>query len=645
MTPRRLRVAFSFAGEKGTNVTKTALASPAPVSRLTATKPLLSLFFRALVAALLLSALHISPLPVVAADPPPKGETIADLRAATDEAIKKMSMGITSAFDELITARWWDREQAENTATSIKQGLPNLRMEATKGYGPPIPRAYEYLGALRTGNDQINFAYVLHHELDVFGVELGFLRLEGKWRMIWINLGDPTAPFLRRFLSVERPDQVQLHSQPNANLFRPASIADLKTACDATFAKLAAGDKSKVFNALLRDHFINPSQVDGQIQLMESKVSPGSAELPKNLGRMLPVKAEFLGLSRTGANSASLHYNQPYERGSIIWIFSLYRPSQAWRLYAFNFFDAVEAAVGPLFDLHPANEPISAADRPIHELVTRMVQDMAKSSPTATEELLRKAWINRDDAEALTHQVGLWSTELPLIKRNLGDSLPNGTAYLGSATLGTQMKKLVYLNLREQFPLPIATTLILRDANWLVANVAHGNPVKDDSKRFLRYEHRTVVPPNLPPQFKSAPSDIAELEKSCARFMTRLTSGKLAGSTSELFQTHPPTDAETKAFALNDEARYQAGLAALTKTVGKPVPGGFEYLGVGRYDPFLARLVYRQHFEGAAYTWVFVFYRVNNEWRTAGIIYPGEQTADLENLQVIERASTEALPK
>lgn len=594
---------------------------------------------------LLVTLLPWAAVPTLAADPPPKGEDIADLRAATDEAIKKWSMGITTAFDELIKAREWDREQAENIVSALKQQLPNARMENTKAFGQPIPREYEFLGTMRTGEHDILFSYLLKHEWSSYPIHLRFIRLDAKWRFIDVSLGKSAMLMARRFFKVERPETIRFDATPNANPFKPASLSDLKHACDAAMTRIAAGDKTGFFTDLMKEHFVSPADVADQISTLESRFQLAQAQLLADIGQPLPGKSEFLGLIALGTNRANLYYSIPYEQGTATWTCFLYKPGRAWRLLDIkrNAFTAEEKQL--LFPARPATEPLLPAQRPMAEMVERMAAAMAQSSPTAMDEMFRKGWIHRDNPEKLATTLQTWPAMLPAVILKYGQSQPIGTMHLGSIAHGNQTIELLHVHLRERGVFPVSSLLTLRNSKWWMAQVKIEETAYDSFKPFIHYERRTPPPTAPAKQSKPAPSDITALEKSCAQFMTRVTEGKVSGAFAELIQQHPAIGKDVSFPGSSEEANFQAQLVKMINGSGQPVKGKFEYLGVGRCEPFLARLVYQQYFYGGTMPWVFDFYRVNNEWRTAHVPSPEDSSADLQYLQVIERASPEALPK
>ena len=191
---------------------------------------------RFLCATLLLGALCLCPLPALTAEAPPKGETIADLHAATDQAVRKWSLGITSAFDDLIQSRWANPTVAESRAEGVQQMLQELAARALQQAGPPLPREFEYLGSLRTGSHNVRLCYLIRHAWSHYPLELGFLFVNNQWRMTDLRVAGAAQRLSTRFLQAEPAAHLRFDPASDPGSLKPATLSDLKHASDAVMA-------------------------------------------------------------------------------------------------------------------------------------------------------------------------------------------------------------------------------------------------------------------------------------------------------------------------------------------------------------------------------------------------------------------------
>lgn len=606
---------------------------------------LLTLSPRLLIVTLLLGICLVGPLPAYAADTPSKSDDLADVRAEVDNAIRKLSMGITTAFDDLVKSRWANRTQADSIALSLQQALPRARTTFARNIGPPLLREYEFLGTVRPGGHLISFSYLLRHEWNSLPVDITLFQLDGKWRLIGVNWAGQAVPASRHFLRFTHPSDAHLDAAPKADLLQPASMADLKHACEAVLTRIAAGETTGLFTQLVRDHFASLANAAEMIDATQSAFQRSQPDSLAQKGRPLPGKPEFLGIIWMGTNSATLHFSQAYERGADSWAFTLYRPGRAWRL---NGITANKVPLDEQFLLlrqRPANAPLPEDERPFAAVVERMVAGIAGSSPTAVDELLRKHRLKNDSPDELSRHIGVWTANLPLLDKSYGSSQPPRSLFLGSCTKGVGERIYVHLNLRERNVFPVATTAMLRDGRRQSITTDMGEEALDIMQAFYQFERRQPAPGQPAPPAKSPLPDLAALEQSCDRFMTRVSNGKLIGSLEELALRHKPVDEDFLIHGRPEESKAQFTLEGSVQTHGKPVPGRFEYLGAGRCDSFLARLVYQLVHERGVTRWVFSFYRVKNEWRLLNVGYPGRHPWEADHLAVTEPASPGATAK
>lgn len=602
-----------------------------------------SLPLRTLAITCLLAALHLGPSAALAADPPAKAPDLADLRAATDAALLKLSMGNSTAFDALFKAHWWDRDQVDTAATEMRQGLQRFLPELNESIGKPIPGAVEFLGSIRLGEHLLSFGYLLRHEWSPFQFQFKFLHRDGHWQLNNVALGQATGDLMLQFLRRSRPSELPLDSKPKADPAQPASLALLRQACESELRRFAAGETSGFCAKLMQDHFVSPANVTEQIAAIKAKYALESGNAPFTLARPVPDRIEFLGLNWLGTNRAFLYFSQHSKQGAQIWSFSLYRPTQAWRFVGLGRNELSAPEHNLLRDLRPPHAPLPATERPLADVLERTMARVARSAPDALDELTRQHWIKARQSDEVARILDDWTANLPLLTKNYGNSLSPGQLFLGSFTEGADLRTYVYVNLREKGPVPVVVNAIHTDGRWQWGNYLLGESAAAQLKLVTQFERRYPTPdqPAQPP--KPLPPNLAALGKSCDLFMTRVSQGKLGGSLEELARRHQPASAKVLQLAREEESKWALSSTETAKETGKPISGQFACLGWGRCGPFLVQLLYQQHHERAMRNWEFIFYQTNKEWHLASVAYPGDNPWEAPYLPVIQHANP--LPK
>lgn len=600
-------------------------------------------FLRFLCNVLLVTLVPWAAVLTQAAEAPPKDDDIAVLRAEMDTAIRKCSMGMSTSFDDLVKARWIVREDADNTATSLRQFFQQERTTLAAQFGPPMPREIEFLGTIRLGEHLLSFGYLLRHEWYSYPVQFKFLRRDGQWRLNNVAIGAASSTLTLQFLRRSRPSELPLDPASKADPFRPASLADLRQACESAFLRLAAGDTSGYLTKLMQDHFVSQGSVAENIAAIKSKYIHAPATEGFSLARPVPDHIEFLGLTWLGTNRATLYFSQHSKHGAQAWSFSLYRPARAWRLVKVGRNELTDPERNLLRDLRPPHAPLPDAEHPLAAVLERTLARVARSAPDALDELTRQHWIKARQPDDVARILDDWTANLPLLKKNYGNSLSPGQLFLGSFTEGAALRTYVYVNLREKGPVPVVVNAIYDDGRWQWGNYLLGESAAAMLKLGTQFERRYPAPDQSAQPPKPLPPDLAALGKSCDLFMTRVSQGKLAGAFAELARRHPPASQKVLQLDREEESEFLLYSAKVAKQMGKPLPGRFVCLGWGHSGPFLVRLIYEQHHENTVRLWEFMFYQKNKEWHLAGVSYPTENAWELPALQVIQHANP--LPK
>lgn len=378
---------------------------------------------------------------------------------------------------------------------------------------------------------------------------------------------------------------------------------------------------------------------------MEAQIQAGLATGQSAANRLLPGKFELVGITYAGTNNANLIYSLPYERGTLIWTFVLYRPASEWRLGAIYKNKLAEQEESLLYAARPATAPPLESDRPAIAGMQRMMAGIAQADPGPVMEFYKQLWIDRAQTEKLASLAQVIAEKLPSISDSYGKSLPDGIVYLGSLQNDSLTKTHCFVNLRHRRVFPVDSFFMLRNGQWQSSLLNIDRNSLPHMERFMRYDRCTSSPPATAQSPKLTPSDVAALEHSCARFMSNAVTGKLNGALHTLLKTHNFAGSDSATFATITEAKAQTSLNALAKRIGRPLQSGAEYLGVGRLGDFLAKLTYQQYFSHGARLWTFTFYRRNGEWHLDELVIPEEDDIGQTPLSVVVRPPSQLRPK
>jgi hypothetical protein len=131
-----------------------------------------------------------------------------------------------------------------------------------------------------------------------------------------------------------------------------------------------------------------------------------------------------------------------------------------------------------------------------------------------------------------------------------------------------------------------------------------------------------------------------ELIKAAAdNCMARVSSGKADDAFSMLLGEYWKDKSTSAQAASSMQRQYRDVLGRVEDTMGKPVPGGYEFIGVKRLGSSVLKLVYLQKNERFFLPWAFSFYRAADEWRLTYISFPDVTSDDLKDFVVIEHAT------
>ncbi len=118
--------------------------------------------------------------------------------------------------------------------------------------------------------------------------------------------------------------------------------------------------------------------------------------------------------------------------------------------------------------------------------------------------------------------------------------------------------------------------------------------------------------------------------------MAQVSSGKADEAFSTLFTTWWKDKSTYSQAASVLQREYRDILGRVEDTMGQPVPGGYEFIGVKRLGQSVLRLVYLQKNERFFLPWAFSFYRGAGEWRLTHISFPDVSSDDLKDFVVTE---------
>ena len=120
--------------------------------------------------------------------------------------------------------------------------------------------------------------------------------------------------------------------------------------------------------------------------------------------------------------------------------------------------------------------------------------------------------------------------------------------------------------------------------------------------------------------------------------MSRVSNGKADDAFALLFSEYWKDKSTSPQAASSMQRRYREVLGRLEDTMGKPVSGGYEYIGAKRLGTTVVKLVYLQKNELFFLPWAFSFYRAGDEWRLTYISFPDVGSDDLKDFIITEQA-------
>jgi hypothetical protein len=120
--------------------------------------------------------------------------------------------------------------------------------------------------------------------------------------------------------------------------------------------------------------------------------------------------------------------------------------------------------------------------------------------------------------------------------------------------------------------------------------------------------------------------------------MSRVSNGKADDAFSILFSEYWKDKSTAPQAASSMQRQYREVIGRIEDTMGKPVPGGYEYIGCKRLGTSVIKLVYLQKNERFFLPWAFSFYRAGDEWRLTFISFPDVGSDDMKDFVVTEHA-------
>ena len=128
------------------------------------------------------------------------------------------------------------------------------------------------------------------------------------------------------------------------------------------------------------------------------------------------------------------------------------------------------------------------------------------------------------------------------------------------------------------------------------------------------------------------------IKKAADDCMSRVSNNKADDAFSILFNQYWKDKSTAPQAASSMQRQYREVLGRVEDTMGKPVPGGYEFIGVKRLGKSVIKLVYLQKNELFFLPWAFSFYKAADEWRLTYISFPDVGSEDLKDFVVLEQA-------
>ncbi len=128
------------------------------------------------------------------------------------------------------------------------------------------------------------------------------------------------------------------------------------------------------------------------------------------------------------------------------------------------------------------------------------------------------------------------------------------------------------------------------------------------------------------------------LKQASERFMAKISKEQIPEAMDDLLDRYWYDKADlAKAKALL-KSQCDAELSKVKTTLGKPLPDGYEFLGVRRIGKSTIRFVYLQKFQNFFAPWSFTFYKATSEFKLITLCFGDAVQDDLKTFTVTEPA-------
>jgi hypothetical protein len=134
-----------------------------------------------------------------------------------------------------------------------------------------------------------------------------------------------------------------------------------------------------------------------------------------------------------------------------------------------------------------------------------------------------------------------------------------------------------------------------------------------------------------------SPSETS-LKKALDDCMARVSNGKADDAFTTIFSELWKDKASASQAAASMQRQYREVLGRVQDTMGEPIPGGYEFIGVKRLGTSVLKVVYLQKNELFFLPWAFSFYRPAEDWRLTYISFPDVGSDDLKDFIVLDLA-------
>ena len=135
-----------------------------------------------------------------------------------------------------------------------------------------------------------------------------------------------------------------------------------------------------------------------------------------------------------------------------------------------------------------------------------------------------------------------------------------------------------------------------------------------------------------------------QLKKALDDFMAQVSSGKADEGFATLLRTYWREKATAPQATDTMQRQYRDVIGRAENSLGAPVSGGYEYVGVKRLGSSVLKLVYLQKNEYYFLPWAFSFYKPRNEWRLSFVSFPDVGSEDLRDFITLDLANPKGQP-